>query len=508
MRIGSLLLMMALLCSSCASILNGRYQKVYIYDRSQGGEILVNGEAPKKKNGKVLLERDREPKEITVKKDGYIDQHITVMQYKKSPLYILSWVPFGVLLYPPFYDNGYKAFNYDKEIIVGENMVSLPARDETSKEIRLNKVSVDIKADKLKYRYFSDYKSFIRYGKSRSASTASDAEDITLERTTFDDMLNTLLKDKGYIDTTRRVLKESYLNNMYVNASIKDHTVHYVNNLFGGMVYTDIVIEWAALDYYKKPVYTITTTTTSGQFAVSYGKKDQALQTALKNAIELGLVKFMGSEEVNRLLYDNSQLTLEANFAEYSLPRSRRFVSNFSEAVKSSVTIKNAEGHGSGFVVSGEGHIITNYHVVSDDSKIKVVLNNGKEYDAEVIRVSKIYDLALLKIEERNLLPFRISNSKQLELASDVYALGTPTAEDLYQTISRGIISGIRNMGDTELIQTDASINSGNSGGAMVDKNGNVIGVVSAKLKGFGIEGVAFGIPAYEIARKLKVSMN
>lgn len=87
--------------------------------------------------------------------------------------------------------------------------------------------------------------------------------------------------------------------------------------------------------------------------------------------------------------------------------------------------------------------------------------------------------------------------------------MGTPTAEDLSQTISKGIISGIRKTdGDKKLIQTDASINAGNSGGAIIDKDGLVIGVVSSKLKGFGIEGVAFGIPSYEIFERLKINIK
>jgi S1-C subfamily serine protease len=178
------------------------------------------------------------------------------------------------------------------------------------------------------------------------------------------------------------------------------------------------------------------------------------------------------------------------------------------KSIKSTVTIKSKDAFGSGFIISNDGYIITNYHVVSEPENLRVRLNNEKEYDADIIRVSKIYDLALIKIEANDLIPFSINNSKEIEVATEIYAVGTPTAEDLSQTISKGIISGIRKSGDSKLIQTDASVNSGNSGGPIIDKNGVVLGVVSSKLKGFGVEGVAFGIPAYEVLDRLKLNLK
>src|SRR5690606_32239302 len=108
-------------------------------------------------------------------------------------------------------------------------------------------------------------------------------------------------------------------------------------------------------------------------------------------------------------------------------------------AINASLTIKNKNGHGSGFVITSDGYIITNYHVVSDSDNLKVILNDESEYDVAVIRASKIHDLALVKIEAKGLVPFRVSSSRDIEIAGDIFAVGTPTAEDLSQTISKGI---------------------------------------------------------------------
>ena len=111
-----LFVVVAMLLYSCASILNGKYQKITI-NKEDSDQILIDGEIPKEKNGKYLIRRDLIPKQITVKSEGFKDENRVIMQYKKSPINILSWIPFGILIYPPFGDVGRKSWNYDKEFI-------------------------------------------------------------------------------------------------------------------------------------------------------------------------------------------------------------------------------------------------------------------------------------------------------------------------------------------------------------------------------------------------------
>ncbi len=510
MRKLALLLAASMLFASCASILNGSHQKVKIHT-GENDEVLVNNEEAEKKGDKYLLERDMEPKQITIKREGYKSRNVTVMQYKKSPLYVLSWIPFGILFFPPFMDIGPKAYDYTRELELTDDMVSLPERDEEAKEIELESVSVDLEAGNIRYRSFPSYKNFIRTGGNTKTRISEDADEVKLENTVFSGLLNDLLREKGYIDTTERVLKNSYINNLLISASIEDYTFNYViSGYYMKMIYVDLTIKWKALDYYKSPIYELQTETTSGQFAVlNTNKRDETIHEAIKDAMEYGLIEFMNAKKVGELLHDRSDLELEASFEEIKLPAGSSFVSNLPEAVQASVTIKGKNGHGSGFAVSSEGHIITNYHVVSDTTELRAIMNNGSEYPVEVVRVSKVHDLALLKVDTTDLIPFRIGKASDIELAMDIYTVGTPTAEDLFQTITKGIISGIRDTeGGTKLLQTDASINSGNSGGALVTRDGLVLGVVSSKLRGFGVEGVAFGIPAYEITEKLNISIR
>lgn len=512
----AILLAFTMLMSSCASILNAKYQKVDIVTH-RGNKVYIDGVEPDKRQGKYLLKRDAQAKQVTVKQKGYKDQHITIMPVRKSPWYLLSYIPFGVLVVPPVLDVYDKSFDYDKKIVVGTAMTPhIAKRSNDMKEVRLNKIGVDIKTEGLKLRISYNYRAF-RKDKSRAKfKNISEHDETRLENTIFTKILNNLLKKKGYIDTTNKVLKSSYLNNLYLDATIKTMNLNTVANDIGGscssprqylgqLLYVDLGIEWKVLDYYKKVVHTLKTVSTSGQFKSDKEGK-AAFYKATSDAVENGFIELMSSQKMQALLKDKSQNKKEAQFDKIQIAKPVAYVANLNQAIKSSVTVKNNQGHGSGFVVSNTGHIVTNYHVVANKKKLVIVFNNEKQYEAKVLRTSKIYDLALLKIDAKGLLPFKISTDKNFEIAQDIYAVGTPGSEDLSQTVSKGIISGLRKGdGDIKLIQTDASINPGNSGGAIVTKQGVVLGVVSSKLKGFGIEGVAFGIPAYEIFDRLKV---
>ncbi|EAY24016.1 S1C family serine protease [Microscilla marina] len=521
-------LLLSFLLSSCATILNGKYQKVAIIT-DQNNQVYINGKKAQEVKGKYRLRRDGKAKVITVKQEGYKNESIVVMQSKKSPWYKLSIFPFGVIL-AFMGDSGDKTYDYAKQLKVGTKMTpSITARSKDMKQLRLNKVEVDVNSENLKYRISNNYPGFLLGEHWANFKNINQGDELKFKNTIFTSMLNNLLKDKGYIDTTIRALKNSYLNNLYLNATIDKlsiNTVAMSNRLgctsesifFGKFLYVALSIRWKVLDYYKHEVYTTETQSLSSHAWISnynwYGssmatREKEAFHHATKDAVERGLIELMSAKKMQELLRDKSQQEKEARFTALQVAKPKAYVSNFNQAVQASVTIKHKEGHGSGFVISNNGHIITNYHVIANRNNLSVIFENGKSYNAKVLRSSKIYDLAVLKIEAENLLPFKISTDKNFEIAQDIYTVGTPTAEDLSQTITKGIISGIRNKTkNIQLIQIDASVNAGNSGGVIVNKQGVVLGVISSKLSGYGIEGVAFGVPAYEIFNKLKVVLT
>ena len=170
-------------------------------------------------------------------------------------------------------------------------------------------------------------------------------------------------------------------------------------------------------------------------------------------------------------------------------------------------------GAGTGFILSEDGYIITNQHVVEGADTIKVALYNGESYDAELVGGDSSYDIAVLKIEAEGLQPVSVGNSDEIQVGESVVAIGNPLGE-LTWTMTNGIISALNREINTDgsaqniqtMIQTNAAINSGNSGGPLFDMDGNVIGVTSAKYSGSttsgtSIEGLGFAIPINDALR-------
>ncbi len=157
------------------------------------------------------------------------------------------------------------------------------------------------------------------------------------------------------------------------------------------------------------------------------------------------------------------------------------------------------QGAGSGVIFSEDGYIITNNHVIEGASTIRVKTTDGTEYKAKVIGADSDSDLAILKIDAKNLTAATIGDSDSLEVGDAAIAIGNPLGE-LGGTVTSGMISAL----DREitidnttmtLLQTDAAINPGNSGGGLFDAQGNLIGIVNAKESQAGIEGLGFAIP-------------
>ena len=173
---------------------------------------------------------------------------------------------------------------------------------------------------------------------------------------------------------------------------------------------------------------------------------------------------------------------------------------------------QETEFSGSGFVISEDGYIITNEHVINDAKEIKIVLHDGvSEYTAAVVGADERSDLAVLKIEAAGLTPVELGDSSLLEVGETVVAIGNPYGMELAGTMTNGIVSALNrkiemNGSYMTLIQTNASINPGNSGGPLVNAYGQVIGITSSKLVATGYEGIGFAIPinhAVEITEEL-----
>ena len=166
------------------------------------------------------------------------------------------------------------------------------------------------------------------------------------------------------------------------------------------------------------------------------------------------------------------------------------------------------QGAGSGVIYSEDGYILTNNHVISGASSIKVTLHDGTECDASLVAADSQTDVAVIKIDKKGLTPVTFSDMSALGVGDLAVAIGNPlgtlsgtATEGLISALEREITSDGKSM---SLIQTSASINPGNSGGGLFDQYGNLIGIVVAKSSGSDVEGLGFAIPADNVAKVAK----
>lgn len=163
---------------------------------------------------------------------------------------------------------------------------------------------------------------------------------------------------------------------------------------------------------------------------------------------------------------------------------------------------------GSGFVYKKDdnfGYILTNYHVIEGGNKYVITFTDGKEVEAQYVNSDSYYDIAILKVNASDVNSVaEIGDSSALELGDTLFTVGAPLGKDYMGTITKGIVSGTNRMVTVsieqqsymmDVIQTDASINSGNSGGPICNIKGQVVGITSSKLVGTGVEGMGFAIP-------------
>lgn len=235
---------------------------------------------------------------------------------------------------------------------------------------------------------------------------------------------------------------------------------------------------------------------------------DQALSQALQHAAR----KFSELEEVPAMVqtaYGSGLVRSKGNSMTLVRPTPIPFQGRkemLSALVKAVVTVQTSDGHGSGFLITNDGYLITNQHVVGNESLVKVKFEQGFTLDAQVVKTNKDFDLALLKVQATDLPALSIGDDKGLMLGEEIFAIGTPMEAAFSQSVSRGILSGRRDIEGRSLLQTDVSINPGNSGGPLIDENGLVVGVATLKISGKGLEGLGFGVPITQAFEMLNIS--
>lgn len=258
--------------------------------------------------------------------------------------------------------------------------------------------------------------------------------------------------------------------------------------------------------------------TTAGADIFSWGKQDEA---AKAEVVATPSVSAGSLPELTQLIKQNSAAVVNISVEGKSItealmgglppgfpPELERFFRGMPDVGPE----RESRATGSGFILSSDGYVVTNAHVVEDAKTVTVGLNDRRELKAEIVGVDKLSDIALLKVDADNLPTVEVGDSDNLEVGQWVFAIGAPFGLD--HTATQGIVSALsRSLPDgtyVPFIQTDVAVNPGNSGGPLFDLNGRVVGVNSQIYsRSGGYMGISFAIPinvAKNVAEQLKTS--
>lgn len=308
---------------------------------------------------------------------------------------------------------------------------------------------------------------------------------------------------------------------LIIGANLKDLSINYeldyystdMGLLFGpSNVKCKVELEWQIFSRKKREV--IYTVVTKGE-SYCNEKTDKRVSMAIKNAVRDALIVLGYDAGMRKTVTEYKQLIpkvkkdtkqtvipkiTSTKFADYSsMVRSR---------IQSTVTVlRDDNRHGSGFLISDNGYMITNHHVIDKAKEITVKFENGFEFPAELIAFDEEYDVALLKIKGNGFKGLPV-NVDMAGVATEVTSISTPADVKLGQTVTKGIISGKREIEGKIYYQTDVSISPGSSGGPLFNSNGEVIGITTWVIRGGGTEGLNFALPVSVAIEKLGIQFK
>ncbi len=324
---------------------------------------------------------------------------------------------------------------------------------------------------------------------------------------------------KGFIDTTKLIFHDNANNLILRSVTLSDEHKHIYTNwrmVFPNMTEYSAKVQWRIENVFGDTLLMDTTNSKSGLFCLDVHMNSNrfyytnvTIKTDFNrvafDAIRNGFNEFMERPATLAILAKDTAISPNKEWMKIAKPA--KVPKSLDEAIATTVTVKCDKGHGSGFVISNDGYIVTNYHVIADKKeKYKILTHSGAELPVSVVRYNQRIDLALLKVDTTFDMAFALPDEKNFSTASDVLAIGTPQSLELVQTVSKGVISSFRTNEDIPSIQMDARINGGNSGGPVVNDKNEMIGVSVAKLVDIGVEGISFAIPAFLIKKALSIN--
>lgn len=301
------------------------------------------------------------------------------------------------------------------------------------------------------------------------------------------------------VSTLPRFIVGVRLEDYKVNTSPDEGNDYGAGDIVGT---TYMKLKWQILD---KRTDQVVSTYTSEDTA-HYRMRNNSNYYDNAQAFTDGLIDFVTNSDLYRLV-KNSEVSGSTTFVksdssrtQYSIyrPTIPQFESRadlIQYAQQACVTIITDGGIGSGVIITPEGYMLSAYHVIKGVNKIQVQFSDGLKLNAKILASDIANDVVLLDIQGSGFTPLPMDTVGDIQLGEEVITIGTPMSIELGQSVARGILSGKRMFDDRILLQSDIAVSPGNSGGPLLNSDGEVIGIIQSKIVGKGVEGIGFAIP-------------
>jgi serine protease Do len=525
--------------SSCVAIFVPNKQNINFTTTSKDAKVYVDNEEAGK--GKIFRSKIKKTgcKQIIIKHEGYKDQYKVLLPQRKVHSYwplIISecWLMPAILIDIAVPNNSIYSYPKLNKLVLKDKYIN---KTENEKYINFEGLKLNIENKERDINWFDINhsenlaKNILEAEKYKEKNLAKDdireskkkkkiyleeeSKKIVYENIKLSENVFNTLNKIGYIDTINQIFLDNN-NTLALSGVIKKYSTFLVSAkgqslLTYSYAKAKIYITWYLKNSYGEKIDSVEDESFSSEFAYSF-INSKGYDAMYGEAAENSLLKLMTNSKFVDLIKLDTNFKIKDPILALAKPSN--IVTNAEDATNASVIIKRKDkGHGSGFVISNDGYIITNFHVIADEfnnktADIKAILSNGDEVPVKVVRYNKMRDIALLKVENTFEKAFYLNNEKTFKKLMDVYAVGTPKSLELGQSVSVGILSNERKRNNNNLLQLNMSINSGNSGGPLFDKMGVLHGVVTSKLVGKSTEGVAFAIPSYLLQDYLNLKVQ
>ncbi len=549
-----LFIIVTIIFSSCASMFLPKRQKVtFTTNHSESTTYLDKEELGKGKLIKEKVKKEGYAKQVIIRTPGYKDSYgILVPSRRPIAYWPLAVLNVFNLFYGSIFDGispktvGYQRLldtPSDEKLIyrgTADKYVDISAirLNIKNKEKDIQTYYVSFNADKQhlmdnikeaerkqnEKNAKEEMKKLKKKNKSKNKLVEPEDNEIKYDDTKFSYNVYKTLKNTGFVDTVNKFFAD-FNNSIYLEGSITKLNYYGIYAKRGNYSKCKLFLTWYVKNNFNEILDSIVTTEYSGDFAVGstyyyYSYTSSSEIAKLKeeysdniskmygDAIDISYLKLHKNPTFTKYLKLENDFTVKDPPLTLTLPKS--VIIDKADAGEASVIVKTIEGHGSGFAITQDGYILTNYHVIAGKinnkvNSIKIITSDGTELAGKVIRYNKYRDIALLKVDKTFAKAFKLTNVKSFKNLQDVITIGAPKSVELGQSVSTGIISNERKLNNNNLIQLNMSVNSGNSGGPLFDATGTLHGVIVSKAIGKNTEGISFAIPGYVLQEYLNI---